>query len=99
FACEMLILKKELRPSLSAFRIWKPAMPKLVPIKPKKLIKILLVLGFKKRDAEGAHEFFANSDGRTTVISIHNREMSKGLLRKVLNDIRLSVEEYDKLRG
>ncbi len=73
-------------------------MPKLVPIKPKKFIKILLSLGFKKRDAEGSHIFFSHSNGRTTVISVHNKEMSKGILRKILNDIQLSVEEYDKLR-
>ncbi len=33
-------------------------MPKLVPIKPKKLIKILKTLGFKERNAEGSHLFF-----------------------------------------
>jgi len=73
-------------------------MPKLIPVKPKKFIKILLSLGFKKRDAEGSHVFFSHPDGRTTVISMHNREISKGLLRKILNDINLSIEEYDKLR-
>lgn len=73
-------------------------MPKLVPIKPKKLIKIILTLGFERRDAEGSHVFFEHPDGRTTVIPIHNRELGKGLLRKILNDINLSVEEYDKLK-
>jgi predicted RNA binding protein YcfA (HicA-like mRNA interferase family) len=32
-------------------------MPKLVPIQSKKLIKILLKLGFVQRDAEGSHVF------------------------------------------
>ncbi len=73
-------------------------MPKLVPIKPKKFVKILLKLGFEKRDAEGSHVFFRHKDGRTTVIPIHHKELSKGLLRKILNDIQLSVEDYDKLR-
>lgn len=73
-------------------------MPKLVPIKPKRLVKILLSLGFTKRDAEGSHVFFAHPDGRTTVIPMHSREISRGLLRKILNDIQISVEEYDKLR-
>ena len=73
-------------------------MPKLVPIKPKKFIKILLGRGFIKRDAEGSHVLFSHPDGRTTVIPIHAKEISKGLLRKILNDIQLSVEEYDKLR-
>ncbi|MFA5830101.1 MAG: type II toxin-antitoxin system HicA family toxin [Candidatus Gracilibacteria bacterium] len=73
-------------------------MPKLIPIKPKKLIKILIFIGFVKRDAQGSHVFFGHKDGRTTVVPIHNRELSKGLLRKILNDVQLSIEEYEKLR-
>jgi len=73
-------------------------MPKLIPIKPKRLIKILMKLGFSERDAEGSHVFLKHEDGRTTVVPMHNRELSKGLLRKIINDIQLSVEEYDKLR-
>ena len=73
-------------------------MPKLVSIKPKKLIKILLQLGFTERDAEGSHVFFRHADGRTTVVPVHNRELSRGLLRKILHDVQLSVEEYEKLR-
>jgi len=73
-------------------------MPKLVPIKPGKLMKILEALGFVKRDAQGSHVFFRHMNGRTTVIPVHNRELSKGILRKILNDIQLSVEEYEKLR-
>ncbi|OGY44266.1 MAG: hypothetical protein A3J62_02915 [Candidatus Buchananbacteria bacterium RIFCSPHIGHO2_02_FULL_38_8] len=73
-------------------------MPKLITIKPKRFIKILLKLGFTKRDAEGSHVFFKHPDSRTTVVPIHCKEISKGLLRKILNDIQLTVEEYDKLR-
>ena len=42
--------------------------------------------------------FFEHEDGRTTVVPIHNRELSKGLLRKILYDVKLSVEDYEKLR-
>ena len=73
-------------------------MPKLIPIKPKKLIRILISIGFTERDAQGSHVFFKHKDGRTTVVPVHNRELSKGLLRKILNDVQLSVEEYEKLR-
>lgn len=73
-------------------------MPKLIPIKPKKLIKILISIGFVERDAQGSHVFFRHKDGRTTVVPIYNRELSKGLLRKILNDVQLPVEEYEKLR-
>ena len=73
-------------------------MPKLVPIKPERLAKILIKLGFEQRDAEGSHVFFKHLDGRTTVIPIRGQEISKGLLRKILNDIQISVNEYEKLR-
>ncbi|MFA5793309.1 MAG: type II toxin-antitoxin system HicA family toxin [Candidatus Gracilibacteria bacterium] len=73
-------------------------MPKLVPIKPKRLLKILIELGFIERDAEGSHIFLKHKDGRTTVIPMHNKDLSRGLLRKIINDIKITVEEYEKLR-
>ena len=73
-------------------------MSKLVPIKSRKLIKILQHLGFKDRDAEGSHVFFQHPDGRTTVVPVHNKDIGRGLLRKILNDIQLTVEEYERLR-
>ncbi len=73
-------------------------MPKLALIKPIKLKKILLKLGFKERDAEGSHIFWEHKDGRTTVIPMKKVEISRGLLRKILNDCKISVEEYNKLR-
>jgi predicted RNA binding protein YcfA (HicA-like mRNA interferase family) len=74
-------------------------MPKLIPIKSQNLIKILKHLGFIQRDAEGSHVFFQHPDGRTTVIPVHqNKDISKGLLKKILNDIKINTDEYDKLR-
>ncbi len=73
-------------------------MPKLVPIKPKDLVKILPRLGFTQRDAEGSHVFFKHADGRTTVVPIHGRDISRGLFKKILNDVKLSVNEYNQLR-
>lgn len=73
-------------------------MPKLALIKPLKLKKILLQLGFEERDAEGSHIFLEHADGRTTVIPFKNTEISRGLLRKILNDCNLSVEQYNVLR-
>ncbi len=73
-------------------------MPKLHPIKSRALVSLLHKLGFIERDAEGSHVFFKHIDGRTTVIPVTNKEISKGLLKKILNDIRLTVEEYEKIR-
>jgi predicted RNA binding protein YcfA (HicA-like mRNA interferase family) len=74
-------------------------MPKLVPITAKKLSSMLLALGFVERDAEGSHVFFKHPDGRTTTVPMHTKELSRGLLRKILNDIEVSRDEYEKLRG
>lgn len=73
-------------------------MPKLVPITPKKLAKILKDLGFEERDAEGSHVLFRHPDGRTTVVAMKSKDISRGLLRKILHDIDLSREDYDRLR-
>jgi len=73
-------------------------MPKLTLITPKELTDILLNIGFVKRDAQGSHVFFKHSDGRTTVIPIHAKEISRGLLRKILKDIDISPERYEQLR-
>lgn len=73
-------------------------MPKLVPIKPKRLAKLLIKLGFEARDAEGSHTLYKHPDGRTTVLSVHDKEIGRGLQRKILRDIQISLEEYDSLR-
>jgi len=73
-------------------------MPKLVPITPKKLAGVLNRLGFEERDAEGSHVLFRHPDGRTTIIAMKTKEISRGLLRKILHYTELSREEYDKLR-
>lgn len=73
-------------------------MPKLAPITAKKLASMLLNLDFAERDAEGSHVFFKHPDGRTTTIPMHTKELSRGLLRKILNDVEISRDEYEKLR-
>ena len=73
-------------------------MPKLVTVTPKKLIKILIKLGFVERDAEGSHILFTHKDGRTTTVAVKSKEIGRGLLRKILHDMDLSKEDYEKLR-
>ena len=48
---------------------------------------------------KGSHTFWQHSDGRTTVIPIHSgEELGRGLIRKILRDIDITLEEYDVLR-
>ena len=74
------------------------SMPQLVPIKPKKLVELLRKLGFEERDASGSHLLFRHADGRTTTVAMKSKEISRGLLRKILHDIELDLKEYDDLR-
>lgn len=75
-------------------------MPKLHPLTAKKMIKILLELGFQEIRVKGSHHFFFNPiNKKTTTIPIHSNEyLGKGLLKEILKDIDLSIDDYEKLR-
>lgn len=74
-------------------------MPKLSPIRGVKLVKILTKLGFDKVRQKGSHVRLEHSDGRKTTVPIHSGELvGKGLLRKILRDVNLNPEDFEKLR-
>lgn len=64
-------------------------MAKLISISGRKLCKIVEKLGFER-----VHQV-----GRKTVVPVHgDEELGKGLLIEILKQIKLSREEYDRLR-
>lgn len=74
-------------------------MPKLSPIHPKKLEKILFQLWFVFLRSHWSHRFYAHTDGRTTVIPFHGSEdIGVWLVRKILRDIQISLEDFDSIR-
>ncbi len=74
-------------------------MPKLITISGKKFCKILEKLGFEKIYGKGSHIRFKHHNGRRTVVPIHrNVDLGKGLLRDMLNQIKISKEKYEELR-
>lgn len=73
-------------------------MSRLHPIRPQELIFILKKLGFLALRQKGSHIFFQHQDGRVTVVPFHRGEdLGRGLLRKILRDIELTWEEFEKL--
>ncbi|MFH1834903.1 MAG: type II toxin-antitoxin system HicA family toxin [Methanobacteriota archaeon] len=46
-------------------------MSKLKPVSTKKLIRILVKLGFVKIRQKGSHPFFQHPGGRSTIVPIH----------------------------
>ena len=74
-------------------------MTKLVPISGKKLCKILEKIGFEKIYGRGSHVRYKHPDGRKTVVPVHSGEkIGKSLLSAILKQIKLSREEYEKIR-
>jgi predicted RNA binding protein YcfA (HicA-like mRNA interferase family) len=70
----------------------------LKPQPAKKVIKLLSTLGFEIVRKRGSHVVMKHPDGRITVVPVHSGEdISRGLLMKIVEDTRLSREEFLKL--
>ncbi len=67
----------------------------LRPLSYQKVAKRLGELGYHPVRQSGSHVIFKQSDGRITVVPNHPGEkIGRGLLRKILRDIDISVEEF-----
>lgn len=64
----------------------------------KNLEKILFALGFIMVRQKGSHVFYRHADGRTTTIPHHKgHDLARPLLRSILREIKLDVEEFNKI--
>ena len=73
-------------------------MAYLPQLRPTELVKIIQKQGFVKDRQSGSHAIFIHHDGRYTSVPIHRKTIGKGLLRKIMRDIKLSVEELRRLK-
>ena len=72
-------------------------MSRLKIFSAKQLEKILFSLGFKKIRQKGSHAFYRHPDGRTTTVPHHpGRTLARPLIRSILRDIQMSVDDFDK---
>ena len=75
-------------------------MSKLTLIDAPSLEQLLFKLGFVKVRQKGSHVLYCHADGRTTTIPFHmGKDLPRPLLRQILRDINLSIDEYNKLRS
>lgn len=73
-------------------------MPKLPVLKPRQVIAALHQLGFVEMRQRGSHKQFQHADGRVTTVPDHKgRDIAPGLLRKILDDIRVSPDDFLRL--
>lgn len=62
------------------------------------VIRVLNKLGFEETRQRGSHKYFKHPDGRAIVVPFHSgRDIGKGLLRKIINEIQIEKEEFLKL--
>ncbi|MCK4588985.1 MAG: type II toxin-antitoxin system HicA family toxin [Nanoarchaeota archaeon] len=59
---------------------------------------VLNNLGFEAVRQKGSHKYFKHPDGRATVVPIHSgRKIGRGLLRRIINEIQITREDFLKL--
>ncbi len=64
-------------------------------LKARDIMRVLRSLGFRPVRQVGSHVFFAHEDGRTTLVPRHGGEdIGRGLLRKIMAEIRMTPEEF-----
>ncbi len=69
---------------------------RLVPFKTMRAMAI--AAGFEEKRRVGSHVSFRDAEGRTTVIPDHgSRELGRGLTRKIINDMGLTIAQYHGL--
>ena len=66
---------------------------KLPILKPEQLIKALEKMGFFcSRKSKGSHFRHRHENGRKTTVPVHKgKDIGRGLLRKILKDVDISV--------
>ncbi len=65
----------------------------------KELQAVATKLGFKRARQTGSHERWNHPDGRAVTIPLHGgREIGPPLFFKILRQLDLSLEEFQKLR-
>jgi predicted RNA binding protein YcfA (HicA-like mRNA interferase family) len=70
-------------------------MSNLPVLKPNEVVSILRKLGFDEVRRRGSHIQFRHADGRGTTVPFHKgRDISPVLLRKIVQDIKIPIEEF-----
>ncbi|MBI4919678.1 type II toxin-antitoxin system HicA family toxin [archaeon] len=68
---------------------------KLPILSAKEVIRVLDKLSFEEIRQRGSHKYFKHKDGRATVVPVHNgKDIGRGLLRKIINEIEITRDEF-----
>ena len=72
-------------------------MPKLAPLKPREVEKILLDQGFVVNVSKSSHKQYWNAKtGAHTTVSFRSREIPVGMLRRIVRQSQLAIDVFRK---
>jgi len=72
-------------------------MSRLPIVDYKTVNKLLIKLGFVAVRQKGSHVFYRHPDGRTTTVPHHKgRDLARPLLREILREIELTIDEFNQ---
>ena len=72
-------------------------MPKIPPVPPEKMIKILKALGFTELRQRGSHVVMKR-EKNIIIVPLHKgRPLKRGLVRLIIKEAGISREEFFKL--
>jgi len=60
------------------------------------MCKLVEAIDFVAIRQRGSHKFYRHNDGCTTVIPMHVGDLDRSLIRKILKDIEITIDEYNK---
>jgi predicted RNA binding protein YcfA (HicA-like mRNA interferase family) len=71
---------------------------RLTPVNPRVMDRTLRKLGFARVRQKGSHVLYRHPDGRTTTVPHHKgRDLAVPLVRTILADVRMSVDDFMRL--
>ncbi len=72
-------------------------MPRLPRITAKQIISILEKRGFKLIRQSGSHKIYRSSEGKRTTVPFHdNKVLHPKVLKNILKDAEIEIEELSK---
>jgi predicted RNA binding protein YcfA (HicA-like mRNA interferase family) len=73
-------------------------MTRLPRAKGREIVRALEKAGFAVDRTRGSHVFLKHPDGRATAVPVHSGEtLGPGLLRAILRDVEMSVDQLVEL--
>ena len=68
--------------------------PRLPSLTARQITRVLEKKGFALERQSGSHAIYYHPDGRRTTVPIHSgRDLGRGLLRKIMKDADISIDD------